>query len=295
MMSRASDILLTAIAPCIWGSTYIVTTELLPQGYPITVAMIRALPAGLLLLMIVRQWPKGIWLMRSFILGALNFSIFQTLLFVAAYRLPGGIAATLGAIQPLIVIFLAGALLGSAVRLPSILAALAGMAGVALLVLRNEAVLDPMGIAAALGGALSMALGTVLSRKWQPPVSPLAFAAWQLTTGGILLLPVALWLEPALPVLTPTNAAGFVYLVLFTAITYILWFRGVGRLEPAAVSSLGFLSPLTAVLLGWVILGQALSPMQVLGVAVVIAGVWMSQRASRGAVGPASVTLRPAD
>ncbi|CAI2931745.1 protein of unknown function [Aminobacter niigataensis] len=49
-MSRNSDLLLTAIAPAIWGSTYIVTTEFLPAGYPLTVAMLRALPAGLLLL-----------------------------------------------------------------------------------------------------------------------------------------------------------------------------------------------------------------------------------------------------
>ena len=47
-MARNTDVLLTAIAPAIWGSTYLVTTELLPQGYPLTVAMLRALPAGLL-------------------------------------------------------------------------------------------------------------------------------------------------------------------------------------------------------------------------------------------------------
>ncbi|MCH1998816.1 EamA family transporter, partial [Achromobacter xylosoxidans] len=103
-MSRSTDLLLTATAPAIWGSTYVVTTLMLPQGYPLTVAMLRALPAGLLLLLAVRQIPHGIWLLRSAILGALNFSIFWALLFVAAYRLPGGVAATLGAIQPLIVI-----------------------------------------------------------------------------------------------------------------------------------------------------------------------------------------------
>uniref|UniRef100_UPI0020C2E156 EamA family transporter n=1 Tax=Salmonella enterica TaxID=28901 RepID=UPI0020C2E156 len=89
------------------------TTELLPQGYPLTVAMLRALPAGLLLLLIVRQLPRGIWWGRVFLLGALNFSVFWWLLFVAAYRLPGGVAATVGAIQPLIVILLARGLLGS--------------------------------------------------------------------------------------------------------------------------------------------------------------------------------------
>ncbi|MGO4841363.1 EamA family transporter, partial [Rhizobiaceae sp. 2RAB30] len=110
-MARNVDLLLTAVAPAIWGSTYLVTTELLPQGYPLTVAMLRALPAGMLLLLLVRQLPQGLWWGRVLVLGALNFSIFWWLLFVAAYRLPGGVAATVGAIQPLIVIVLARLLL----------------------------------------------------------------------------------------------------------------------------------------------------------------------------------------
>ena len=66
--SRNGDVLLTAIAPAIWGSTYLVTTGLLPQGYPLTVAMLRALPAGLILLLLVRRLPVAIRLslaMRS--------------------------------------------------------------------------------------------------------------------------------------------------------------------------------------------------------------------------------------
>ena len=106
-MTRGTDILLTALAPAIWGSTYYVTTEFLPPGYPITVAMLRALPAGLLLLAIVRQLPHPAWLMRVFILGALNFAVFWVMLFITAYRLPGGVGATVGALQPLVVILLA--------------------------------------------------------------------------------------------------------------------------------------------------------------------------------------------
>src|SRR5690606_18278755 len=198
-MSRIFDLLLTAVAPAIWGSTYLVTTEFLPDGYPLTVAMLRALPAGILLLVATRQLPQGIWWGRVAALGALNFSIFWWMLFVSAYRLPGGVAATVGAIQPLLVILLARLLLGSPVRPLSILAAIAGMGGVALLVLTPRAALDPVGIAAGLAGAASMAAGTVLSRRWQPPVSPLIFTAWQLSAGGLLLLPAALWLEPSLP------------------------------------------------------------------------------------------------
>ncbi|MFT7759346.1 UNVERIFIED_CONTAM: DMT family transporter, partial [Salmonella enterica subsp. enterica serovar Enteritidis] len=181
-----------AIAPVIWGSTYIVTTAFLPGFSPMTVAMLRALPAGLLLLRVVRQLPAGIWWLRSFVLGALNIAIFLSMLFIAAYRLPGGVAATVLAVQPLIVVFLASFVLASPAHPVSIYAALVGIAGVALLVLAPNAALDGVGVAAGLAGAVSMALGNVLTRKWQPPVSLLSFMAWQLTAGGLLLVPMAL-------------------------------------------------------------------------------------------------------
>ncbi|MDQ0043224.1 MULTISPECIES: EamA family transporter [Variovorax] len=284
MTSRTTDVLLTAAAPAIWGSTYIVTTELLPPNYPLTVALLRALPAGLLLLLIVRQLPERAWWGRIFVLGALNFAILWAMLFVAAYRLPGGVAATITSVQPLFVVFLASVLLGSPIRALSIAAAVVGIGGVALLVLTPNAALDALGIAAAVAGAVSMAFGTVLARRWQPPVSALVFTAWQLTAGGLLLLPFALLLEPPLPALTAQNWIGFAWLGLVgAALTYIVWFRGVARLEPSAVAPLAFLSPVTAVILGWALLGQRLSVPQIAGIGIVIASIWMSQHAQRGA------------
>lgn len=278
--TRNLDLALTALAPAIWGSTYLITTELLPPGYPLTVAMLRALPAGLLLLLIVRRLPSGIWWPRTFLLGALNFSFFWAMLFVSAYRLPGGVAATVGAIQPLVVILLSRVFLGSPIRALSIVAGLAGIVGVGLLVLTPGATLDPLGVLAGLAGAVSMAFGTVLSRHWAPPVPPLTFTAWQLAAGGVLLVPVALFFEPALPSLTAANVAGLAYLGLVgAAFTYLLWFRGLSRLEPAAVAPLGFLSPVVAILLGWGVLDERLTPVQALGILVVLISVWLSQRA----------------
>lgn len=277
-MTSRTDILLTAIAPAIWGSTYFVTVAFLPDGYPLTVSLLRALPAGLLLLLFVRRLPAAGWYGRIFLLGALNFTIFWTLLFVSAYRLPGGVAATVASVQPLIVIFFARAALGTPIRLLAVFAAALGSAGVATLILTPQASLDPVGVAAGLGAALSMAGGTVLTRKWKPPVSLLTFTAWQLTAGGLLLLPLAMLLEPPLPDLTARHIGGLVYLGLIgAALTYGLWFRGVARIEPSAVSVLGFLSPLTAVLLGWLLLNQTLSTPQMIGAVAIIASVWISQ------------------
>ena len=129
-----------------------------------------------------------------------------------------------------------------------------------------------------------MAAGTVLSRKWQPDVSALSFTAWQLTAGGLLLLPIALMLEPSLPALSLTNLMGLAWLGLIgAAATYALWFRGIARIGPGAVSMLGMISPLTAMVLGWLWLNEGLTMVQLSGALVVLASVWAGQVATRRA------------
>lgn len=272
------DIAITALAPIIWGSTYLVTSELLPAGYPLTMALLRALPAGLLLLLIVRRLPRGVWIYRTAVLGALNFSLFWSLLFVAAYRLPGGVAATVGAIQPLLVVALARLWLGQALLPLAIVSGMLGIGGVGMLVLAPQAELDGLGILAALIGAAAMAAGTVLSRRWHPPVSNLTFTAWQLSAGGLFLVPLAFCVEPPLPALELRNLGAIAYLSLIgAALSYFCWFRGIARLEPAAVASLGLLSPLVAVLLGWLVLQQTLTAVQLAGIFIVLLSIWFSQ------------------
>lgn len=283
-MARSLDLATTAIVPAVWGTTYIVTTEMLPDGFPITIAMLRALPAGLLLLLIARRLPPLDWVPKVLVLGALNIAIFLTLLFVAAYRLPGGLAATLTAVQPLLVLMLSRVFLGAAIQPVGVAAALAGIVGVGMLVLGPNAAPDPIGIAAALGAALSMASGNVLAGRWQPPVSPLTFTGWQLTAGGLLLLPLALIIEPGFAMPNAVNLAGLVWLGLIGgAVAYVFWFRGIARLGPPTVTAFSFLSPLSAVALGWAVLGQALTPLQGGGALVVLLSVWFGQRAGQRA------------
>ncbi len=267
--------LVTAVAPIVWGTTYLVTTELLPPGRPLLAATVRALPAGLALVACTRRLPRGDWWWRATLLGALNIGAFLALLFVAAYRLPGGVAATIGAIQPLVVLGLAGILLGERVRARVVLAGTAGVAGVGLLVLRAEARMDPVGVAAAAGGAACMALGVVLSKRWPAPAPVLASTGWQLVAGGLLLLPVTLLVEGPPPTsLTVPNLVGYGYLtVVGSALAYVLWFRGIRALTPTSVTFLGLLSPVVATALGWLVLGQTLTPAQALGGLVVLASV----------------------
>jgi probable blue pigment (indigoidine) exporter len=283
----------SAVAPALWGTTYLVTTELLPPHRPLLAGAIRALPAGLLLCAAVAglagrlALPRGVWWWRAAVLGTLNIGLFVALLFVAAYRLPGGVAAVLGAVAPFVVAALAFALLGVRPAGRALIAAVIGLAGVALLVLRSTVALDPVGLAAAAGGVLTMSLGTVLGRRWGPPdgyrrksTALLALTGWQLTVGGLLLLPVALAVEGPPPALTAANLAGFGYLsIVGTALAYFLWFRGVTALAPTRVTLLGLLSPTVAAVLGWAVLGQALSPGQLVGAASVLGAVLLGASA----------------
>ncbi|MEU5866433.1 MULTISPECIES: EamA family transporter [unclassified Nonomuraea] len=279
LSNRTGTVLLTALTPAIWGTTYLITTELLPPGRPLLAALIRALPAGLILIAITRRLPEGNWWWRALVLGALNIGLFFALLFVGAYRLPGGVAATVGAIQPLLVALLSAGLLGERVTWRVALAAAAGVAGVSLLVLRADARLDLLGVAAALGGAVVMAVGVVLSKRWKSPAPLLATTGWQLTAGGLLLAPVTLLVEGPPPAhLTGENLAGYAYLAIIgSALAYTLWFRGIRELSATKVTFLGLLSPVVATALGWLVLGQRLTLAQVIGAVVVLAALVVAQ------------------
>lgn len=278
--SCLSDILLTSLAPISWGTTYAVTTEFLPPNHPLLVASMRSLPIGLLLVIRLKKLPKGIWWWRMLILGGLNIGVFQALLFVAAYRLPGGVAATAGAIQPLLVGLFAWMILSVQPSKLSVVAAIAGFIGVGLLVLGPGAQLDNVGIAAAVAGAGAMGLGTVLVKRWKPPTSLIVFTAWQLTLGGLILLPIALIVEGPFAQVSRTNLWGFIYLGLMgTALAYALWFRGIDKLSPTAVSYLGLLSPVVATLIGYVFLQETFTFIQLIGVAIVLGSVLIGQRA----------------
>jgi len=275
------DVLITALAPAIWGSTYIVTTEILPPDRPFTAALLRALPAGLLLVLYSRYLPRRSEWPRLLVLAALNIGFFQALLFVAAYRLPGGLAAVVGAIQPLLVMGLVWSMDQQRPASVAVAASVVGIAGMAALLLAPGASWDPIGVTAAFVGTACMASGTYLTRRWRPTVPLLAFTGWQLLIGGLFLLPVAWLIDPPLPQLSPLQWLGYAYLSLFGALlAYVLWFRGIARLAPVAVSSLGLLSPLVAVLLGWALLGQSITGVALLGLIAVLGSILAVQWAA---------------
>jgi probable blue pigment (indigoidine) exporter len=278
--ARAGRTLATAVAPAVWGTTYVVTTELLPAGHPLFAALMRALPAGLLALALTRTLPHGAWWWRAGVLGTLNIGAFFPLLFLAAERLPGGVAATFGAVQPLAVAGLAVVVLGQRPSAWRLGWGVAGVLGVGLVVIGPEAAFDTVGVVAGLSSTVVMALGVTLTKRWGRPagVGPMAFAGWQLAAGGLVLVPLTLVVEGPAPHVDAPAAAGYIWLGLVGGlVAYTLWFRGIGALPVTATALLGLLAPLVAATLGAVLLGETSTPTQLAGFALTLTALVAGQ------------------
>lgn len=270
--------LVAASAPIVWGTTYVVTSQLLPAGFPFWSSVLRALPGGILGLLICRSLPEGVWIIRSVILSVLNIGIWFPLLFLAAYRLPGGIASVLAACQPLFVITFAWLLTAQSPTFWRIGWAVCGVFGIAIMVLAPGASLDWVGIAAGIVGTASMALGIVLTKRWGRPTDAFTWTFWLLSWSGLILIPIAFLLEGNPPALTSTSLMGYLWLSLVGGLlTYWAWFSGLAKVSAVSAGFLPLLSPLVATLLGLVILGESLSTVQWLGFLLCLCTILLSQ------------------
>ncbi len=271
---------LAILTPLIWATTYYLTTEFLPPGRPWLASTVRSLPTGLVLIVGSAPPPKP-WWPRIALLSMVYSSVFFPLLFLAAYRLPGGVASVINSIGPLIVVVLSVPLLHNRIRSMDVIAGLIGVVGVGILVLRAGARLDPVGVAAMSAGVVMMALGNVLVKRWGTPpgVTSAQFTGWLFLVGGLTLLPVTLVVEGLPPTLSTRNLVGYLYLIVFGGIvSYALWFWALRLLPASSVSFLGLLNPVTAAAIGWLLLDQALTPAQLFGALLVLTSVLLGQR-----------------
>lgn len=275
---RPSTLVFTAtaaLAPIMWGTTYLVTTELLPPDRPMTASVLRAIPAGLLLLLIAPGIPGKGWRLKTATLGVLNIGLFFPMLFVAAYRLPGGIAAVVGSAQPLVIIAISTALGWGRTRPVQLGWAVVAVAGVAVAAASGTVRLDAIGLAAAAVGTVSMAMGITLTKRWgvAPNTNPLTSTAWQLLVGGLVICPLIPIVDDGAWTIDAQAVIGYAWLaVMGGAVAYSLWFRGARNLPTTNIALLGVLSPLTAAVLGWIILGQNMTGLQRLGFGVALLG-----------------------
>ncbi|MFB6818978.1 EamA family transporter [Streptomyces sp. NPDC056347] len=284
--------LVTAIAPVAWGTTYFVTHEYLPTGHPLYGAAIRALPAGILLLALCRQVPRGAWWWKSLVLGTLNMGSFFALVYLAAQLLPTSVASTIMAASPLALMLLAWAVVAERPRGLPLLGGGIGIAGVCLMLLTGTVHLNALGVLTSATAMVTSSLGYVLAKRWSAEVDVLASTSWQLVAGGLVVLPFAVVREGAPPSLDTGAVLAFAYVtVVATAVAFAVWFAGLRRLPAAAVGLVGLLNPVTGVLLGTVVAKETLTLQQTCGLALVLLGILLGQPVASAAA--ARLRTRP--
>jgi probable blue pigment (indigoidine) exporter len=272
--------LVAAVAPVAWGSNYYVTHEFLPAGHPLYGGLLRALPAGLLLLAVCRRLPRGDWWWRSLVLGTLNMGAFFVLIYLAATLLPTSIASTVMATSPVVMMLFAWLLLAHPPRAAQLAGACLGIVGVGLLLLTGNAAADPRGVLASAAAMIMSSYGYVLAKKWGGGVDVLSLTAWQLVAGGAVLVPVAVVVEGAPPVLDGQAVLAFGYVaVVATALAFAAWFAGLRHLDAGTVGLVGLLNPVTGVLLGTIVAAETLSLRQWGGLVLVLAGIMVGRQA----------------
>ncbi|GIM88389.1 EamA family transporter [Paractinoplanes toevensis] len=268
----------TALAPIAWGTTYYVTHRYLPADYPLYGAAIRALPAGVLLLLVRRRLPTGSWWWRSLVLGALNMGAFFALIYLAAQTLPTSIASTIMATSPVMLMLFAWAAMSERPRAVHLAGAGIGVAGVCLMLLTGPVAVDAGGVLASVSAMVMSSFGYVLAKKWSSDIDVFSLTSWQLVAGGLILLPAAVLVEGAPPALGAGAGLAFGYVtVVATALAFAAWFAGLRHLSAGTVGLVGLLNPVTGVLLGTAVGGETLSVQQVSGLVLVFLGVLLGQ------------------
>lgn len=272
-------LLIALLAPLLWGSTYAVVSLYLTDYSPYWVAVWRALPAGLLLLLLHPRLPPLPW-GKPCLLAFCNITAFFALLFVAAFRLPGAVAGTLGATLPLVLMLLAWLQDGTRPSLKWLLLGLMGLVGV-LLLLNPSANLDPVGVTCALLATLLIGQSSRWMRRW-PVNDLLALTAWQLLLGGLMLIPLAWWLAGPMPLPRPASAPGLLWLILLnTALGYWAWLWGLKHHGPEVMGMLALTNPMMAVSLGVLMVGETLDGRQWLGIGVILLSLFLMKLPTR--------------
>jgi probable blue pigment (indigoidine) exporter len=228
---------------------------------------------------------SGWW--RSLLLGTMNVGAFFALIYVASQLLPTSIASMIMATSPIALMLFAWLIVAERPRGPAVVGAAVGIGGVVTMLAGGTGAIDPLGVLASLAAMTMSSVGYLLAKRWGGDVDVLTLTAWQLVAGGALLAVAAVAFEGGPPPVDATTALGFVYVsVVATALAFACWFACLRHLDAGTVGLVGLLNPVTGVLLGTLLAGEALGAKQLSGIALVFAGILTASTSVRASSWP---------
>jgi drug/metabolite transporter (DMT)-like permease len=284
----------------IWSANFVVVKAAIGVVGPMTFTGLRFLVASLTLIAVLR-WRQGTVRPpagRTLLLlglGVLGFGCYQVLWTTGLTQISAGDSALIIAASPVLVVLLAGAVGMDALTGPKLAGALIAFVGVAVVIGAGHALTlgsSLVGDALTLGAAALWAGYTVAGTRVLRHVDPLQATTWTVVGGTLFLLPFAA-AEVATregDLITPAAMLAVLYSgALAAGIANVLVFNAIRFVGPARATSMQFLVPAGAVVLGALLLHEPVGVAQVTGGAVIILGVWLTRRPR---VVPAAVRSR---
>ncbi len=270
----------------IWSSSWSVMKLALEHVGPLNFALQRFVLSALALSPLLIYMRKRIRVdkravSRLLILGAVNTSAIVPMYWGLLYE-TSGISAILTYTQPLFVFCLCVLFLRSEAKSVRVLGAFVGFSGVVVLSVGRAGSIQisaNTGDALLLLGAFLWAVSVVYYKKSLSDVDPVLASVIQQTLGAVILAPLALGMEGFSFPLTQSYLMMVLYLGIFNSgIAVFLWLFLIRDEDVTTLSLSSFLIPMLAIFLGWLLLGESIQPISLLGVGMILAGLYLTNR-----------------
>ena len=274
----------------VWSSAYATARVIVADAGPILSLAIRFSLSGAIAVALGAALGQSLRLSRAQLRAVLVFGLCQNAIylglnFVAMQWIEASLAAIIASTMPLIVAGLGWLLLGQRLPRLGVLGLAVGFAGVALIMAaRLQGGADPVGVAMCLIAALALAGATLTLRGAASGGNVLVVVGYQMGVGAVALAVLAALVEPWRLELSPHWVAAMAYQILLPGIfATVLWFALVRRIGAVKAATFHFLNPFFGVVIAALLLGEGIRLTDMLGVAVVMAGI-LAVQVSRQAV-----------
>lgn len=277
-----------ALICIIWGTTYTAIKYAIIDFPPFLLVGIRQTAAGLLLLILAFgsgkiQMPERRYISRQALTGLATITGGNGFVTWGMQYVSSGLAAIIGSLTPVLVVLLSLAWNGKErINGRLVMGVLLGFAGLALIFREGwQDFVRPeyrWGIAGCFASVFTWSLGTVMSKQWNAPgVPPMLNAGIQITSGGLGGFLMSYFFDTSHEIHHTTQGwLSVAYLIVIgSALAFTLYMFVLKHLSATVSSLYSYINPVVAILLGWALLGEALTPWEVAGMAATILGVWI--------------------
>lgn len=264
----------------IWSSAFTSARILVTNAPPLTVSALRFLIAGLIALALARLMGQSLRLTPqqwrlTILFGICQNALYLGLNFVAMTTVEASVAAIIASALPLLVALAGWLISREKVRPLGMFGLAAGIGGVVLIMgSRITQGVDLFGVFLCCLAALALTFATLAVRGASAGGNVISVVGWQMLIGCAALAVPALVFETWEANLTPTVLAAFAYTVLVAGVTAtMIWFWLVGRIGATRAATFHFLNPVFGVAIAAILLGEALGPLDVVGVVITTVGI----------------------